>query len=117
MRIVLKVVVGGGLIGIAVGAVVAPKAVAWVFGMPVDEAAALAWVRAAGMRDGVLGAIVVTSPDARALRRALGWASLVGLSDAVLLAATRGPRWQHALHLGGCAAVALLAAAMTSSDE
>ena len=117
MKRVLKVVVGGGLIGIAVGALVAPRAVAWVFGMPVDDVAALAWVRAAGMRDGVLGAIVVTSPDARSLKRTLAWTSLVGLTDAVVLAALRGPRWQHALHLGGGAAVALLAAAIPSADE
>ncbi|HEX3464962.1 MAG TPA: DUF4267 domain-containing protein [Candidatus Elarobacter sp.] len=100
---------GAALIAVGVGAVVDPKASAAMFGVPVDGDA-LVFVRAAGARDAILGAIVVTSGDeGGTLRRVLGLTSLIGLSDGIALAALRGPRWQHALHLGGFAALGLLA--------
>ncbi len=95
---------------IGAGGVVAPKLSAGQFGIPAADPAALAFVRAAGLRDVVLGGIVFASlGDAKALRRVLGWTSLVGLGDAVALAALRGLRPQHVLHVGGFAALALLA--------
>jgi hypothetical protein len=50
--------------------------------------------------------------DRSALRRVLGLASLIGLADGILLGLARGPVPQHVLHLGGCAAVALVAASI-----
>ena len=100
---------GAALITVGGGAVVAPKASAAIFGVPVGGDA-LVFVRAAGARDAILGAIVLTSGDeAGTLRRVLGLTSLIGLSDGFALAALRGPRWQHALHLGGFVALGLLA--------
>jgi hypothetical protein len=42
----------------------------------------------------------------------LGWSSLVGLGDALVVASVRGPRPQHVLHLGGFAMLASLALAL-----
>ena len=95
---------------IGAGGVVAPKLSAAQFGLPAADPAALAFVRAAAVRDIVLGGIVFASlNDAKALRRVLGWSSLIGLGDALAVASVRGLRPQHAVHLGGFAALALLA--------
>ena len=112
----MRALAGGAatlLVVIGAGGAVAPKVSAGQFGIPAADPAALAFVRATGMRDVVLGAIVFASlADAKALRRVLGWTSLVGLADALTLASVRGLRPQHAVHLGGFAALALLALAM-----
>lgn len=101
-----------GLAALGAGALVAPRVSASQFGIPTRDPAALAFVRAAGARDLALGGIVLASlRDPVMLRRVLGWVSLVGLCDAITLAAARGLRPQHAVHLGGFAALALLALA------
>jgi Domain of unknown function (DUF4267) len=118
MRGVVKLLAGGGLIGVGVAALVAPRTMAAVFGMPTDDPIALAYSRAACLRDGIIGGIVLTTPDEpEALKRVVLWASAIGLLDAVLLAVTRGPRRQHALHLGGFLAVALLGLTIARRDE
>jgi hypothetical protein len=95
---------------IGAGAVVAPKLSAGPFGLPTSEPTALAFVRAAGMRDVIIGGIVFASlDDTKMLRRVLGWASIVGLGDAFAVASVRGLRPAHVLHLGGFAALAALA--------
>jgi Domain of unknown function (DUF4267) len=117
-RRTIKVLAAGGLIGVGAAALVAPRTMATVFGMPTDDPTALAYARAACLRDAVIGGIVLTTPDQpEALKRAVMWAAAIGLLDAVLLAATRGPRWQHALHLGGFVAVALLGLTISGRDE
>jgi hypothetical protein len=118
MRNVVKLVAGGGLLGVGVAALVAPRTMAAVFGMPTEDPIALAYSRAACLRDAVVGGMVLTTPDEpRAVRHAVVWASTIGLLDAVLLAATRGPRWQHVLHLGGFAAIAWLGLTVAGGDE
>jgi len=118
MRRTVRLLAAGGLIGVGAAALVAPRTMAAVFGMPTDDPTALAYSRAACLRDAIVGGIVLTTPDEpEALKRVVLWASTIGLADAVLLAATRGPRWQHALHLGGFVAVALLGLTITSRDE
>lgn len=118
MRRAARVVAAGGLIAVGAAALVAPRTMAAVFGMPTGDPIALAYSRAACLRDAVVGGMVLTTPDdPKALRRAVVWASTIGLLDAVLLAATRGPRWQHALHLGGFVAVALLGLTISDRDE
>ncbi len=95
------------------GGIVAPKASAAQFGIPVADPPALAFVRATAVRDVILGGIVFASlSDRRALRRVLAWASVAGLGDALAVASVRGLRPQHAVHLGGFAALALLALSM-----
>ena len=98
---------------IGVGGVVAPKLSAGQFGIPTADPAALAFVRAVAVRDVILGGLVFASlNDPKALRRVLGWASVAGLGDALAVASVRGLRPQHAVHLGGFAALALLALSM-----
>ena len=95
---------------IGAGGVVAPKLSAGQFGIPTGDPAALAFVRAAAMRDVILGGIVFASLDnPKMLRRVLGWSSIVGLGDAFAVASVRGLRPQHVVHLGGFAALAALA--------
>ena len=117
-RKTVKFVAAGGLIGVGAAALVAPRTMATVFGMPTDDPIALAYSRAACLRDGIIGGIVLTTSDEpEALKRVVFWAAAIGLLDAILLAATRGPRWQHALHLGGFVAVALLGLTIPQHDE
>ena len=98
---------------IGAGGVVAPKLSAGQFGLPTTDPAALAFVRAVAVRDVILGGIVFASLDERkTLRRVLGWSSVIGLADALAVASVRGVRPQHVLHLGGFAALALLALSM-----
>jgi len=98
---------------IGVGGVLAPKRSAGQFGIPTADAAALAFVRAVAVRDVILGGIVFASLNhPNALKRALGWSSVAGLGDALAVASVRGLRPQHAVHLGGFAALALLALSM-----
>ena len=104
----------GGLavifVAIGAGAIVAPNLSAGQFGVPTGDPAGLAFVRAAGVRDVILGGIVFAALDDRKmLRRVLGWASVVGLGDAFVVASVRGLRPQHVVHLGGFAALAALA--------
>ncbi len=95
------------------GAVVAPRFSARQYGLPSEDAAALAFVRATGARDALLGGLILASRGDRAgLRRTLAWSSLVGLADAGIVFARRGPQLQHAVHLGGFAALALAALAL-----
>jgi len=98
---------------IGAGGIVAPKLSAGQFGIPTADPAALAFVRAVAVRDVILGGVVFASlNDPQALKRVLGWASVAGLGDALAVASVRGLRPQHAVHLGGFAALALLALAM-----
>jgi hypothetical protein len=109
----MNAALGAGLIAVGLGAVVAPRTSAVIFGVPVADRSTSAYVRATGARDVILGAIVLASlQDPRALRRVLAWTSLVGLTDAIVLAAARGPRVQHVAHLGGFAALAVAALAV-----
>ena len=70
-------------------------------------------MRATGARDALLGGLILASRgDRAALRRTLAWSSLAGLADAGIVFARRGPQPQHAVHLGGFAALALAALAL-----
>jgi peptidoglycan/LPS O-acetylase OafA/YrhL len=117
MQRVLASAVGAGFLLVGVGALVAPRRLAAIFGLPSEDATALAWVRAACARDLLFGGLVLGSlDDRRALRKVLGWGSLVGLGDALLIVTARGIRPQLALHLGGFVAVAALALAMRPDE-
>jgi hypothetical protein len=106
----LTAAVGLGLIGIGIAATLAPGPSAAMFGIPTNDADAFAFVRAAGARDAIAGAIllsVLENPAAR--RRTLGFVALIGLADAIGLATARGLRLAHATHVGGFVAAALIA--------
>jgi Domain of unknown function (DUF4267) len=95
---------------IGAGGVIAPRLSAGQFGLPTDDPTGLAFVRAAALRDVILGGIVFASLDEpKTLRRVLGWSSVVGLGDAVAVASVRGLRPAHVLHVGGFLALVALA--------
>jgi len=99
-----------GLLGIGAGAVVAPRTMAKTFGVPVEDGAALTYLRAACVRDAIVGALLLAVlDDDAARRRALALSSLIGLADAIVIAAGHGIRPSHALHASGFLAVAALA--------
>lgn len=105
-------------IAIGGGAVAAPRFSAGQYGVPARDADALAFVRASGARDVLLGALILASLGERAaLRRTLAWSSLVGLIDAGIVFARRGPRFAHVFHLGGFAALALAALALREPPD
>ncbi len=105
-------------LALGAGAVAAPRFSAGQYGVPSDDPDALAFVRATGARDALLGALIAASlHDRPALRRALAWSSLAGLADAAILLARRGPRPQHAVHLSGFAALALAALALREPNR
>ena len=106
-------VVAAGLAAVGAGAIVAPRPSAWMFGLATDDPTALAFVRAAGARDLILGSIIAASLDQpQTLRRVVGCTALVGLADGIMLALLRGPHRSLVFHLGGFAAVASLALAL-----
>jgi hypothetical protein len=117
MRTIVVRTVAGGLCVVGAGALVMPKTLAAVFGMPTEDATALAYLRATAARDAIIGGILLTTADdPRALRPVLLWSAAIGLVDSVLLAAARGPRPSHALHLGGFVGVALLALTLLGDE-
>lgn len=105
----------GSLIGIAVGSLVAPRALAQTYGLPAQDRNGLAYVRAMGIRDGALGAIglAFTLRDNRAaLRTTLGLSTLVACGDFALVLAARGrSAWPSlALHASGVVGLIALVA-------
>ena len=98
---------------VGASAIVAPRWASRRFGIPADDAAALAFVRACGARDVVVGcalAAVRERPDA--VRRFLAAIAPLALADALIGLGLRGPRPEQLLHLGGFAALLVAAAAI-----
>ena len=96
-----------GLLGLGVGALVAPEWSSQTYGAPTD---AVTWVRAAGVRDIVLGlATLVLMPHPAALRVFLPVATLLPLGDVVLVLASDAPITATAPHASGVVAMAVLA--------
>ncbi len=107
-------------IAIGSGALAAPRFSARQYGLPLadEDADARAFVRATGARDVLLGGLILASLGERAaLRRTLAWSSLVGLIDAGIVLARRGPRFAHVFHLGGFGALALAALALRAPPD
>ena len=99
-----------GLLGIGVVATLAPRTTAVIFGIAASDASARAYVRATGARDAIVGAILLAVRDDDMLRpRVLALTSLIGLVDAIGLAAARGLQPSHAAHTAGFIAAALIA--------
>ena len=93
-------------LGIGAGAAVAPAALSENYGVPVEDAAGCAYVRALGARDAVLGLLVATFAlrgERRALTTAVGLATFVGASDLAIVAGLRGAaaRTNLAIHAAG----------------
>jgi hypothetical protein len=94
-----------------------PEASAAMYGLPAEDATALAFVRAMGARDLALGgSLIANRDDARALAGIFFWSTLVALTDAALVAGLRGLRPQLALHLAGAVALAVAGNVVRDAD-
>lgn len=97
-----------GLLGLGVGALIAPGWSSQTYGVLATEAT---WVRATGMRDLVLGLALLalrSAPDAQ--RRLLPIILLLPVADAILVLHAGQSLTSAAPHIGGMVAVGLLIA-------
>jgi hypothetical protein len=98
--------VSAAFLGLGAGSVADPRALARNYGIPVDDAASIAYVRATGMRDALLGLLIfefLRRGDRRALATTIGFSSFAGASDFTLVATSRGAAAPLSLgiHAGG----------------
>lgn len=113
LTIAVTAFVALGLVGVGAGALLAPGASSRQYGIALDDARALAFIRAMGVRDAVMGALLLLLAAA-GQRELLAWgllasAAVAGVDFALVSAAGAQPR-ARALHaLGG---IALLTAAL-----
>ena len=98
--------VAASFLGLGAGAAFAPQALSENYGLPVTNATALAYVRALGARDAVLGALVLwflATRDRDALAATVALSALAGASDFAIVLGARGPAAAKnlAIHGGG----------------
>jgi hypothetical protein len=99
-------------LALGAGSLVAPQALAENYGLPIDDATGTAYVRALGMRDAVLGLVLLTflvRGDRRALATSVALSSLVGASDFAIVATRRGGQAPLSLAIHGTGTLGLLA--------
>ncbi len=105
---------------IGVGSFANPTGLAASYGLPVETDTGIAYARALGARDLILGAIVAVLAAARVPRSLLGnlinVIALVGLADFVLVASTRESRKSALLLHGGGTLGLVIAAAIVKAD-
>jgi hypothetical protein len=103
---------GFAFFALGIGALVAPGLSSAQYGLPATDRIALAFVRAVGARDLVLGIIVLlllATRNRSALELVLGVSTLAAAGDALAVAGGRrdaGPD-QFGVHIGGAAALLL----------
>lgn len=101
---------GSAFVALGAGGVLAPRFSSRCFGVPVDDASALAYVRATAARDLIFGVLILAAQDDEdALGRLFFWTSFAGVADALAVARARGIRPVHVVHLGGAFALWLAA--------
>lgn len=101
------------LIVVGVGAIIAPRQSAAVYGTPLGQDDKVVFVRAAGIRDAIIGGLLFNLSD-KARRRdfsmACTWLALIALADALSVFSERGfaAKRNLVLHLSGAAGLFLL---------
>ncbi|HET9030982.1 MAG TPA: DUF4267 domain-containing protein [Candidatus Aquilonibacter sp.] len=97
-----------GLVAVGVLALISPRRLSRSYGVEVHDAASFAWVRATGVRDLILGAILgaATFADDTLIVLVICCAGLaLSLADFLLaLTFARRLRSEHGAHLGGAVA-------------
>jgi hypothetical protein len=99
-------------LGLGAGSLADPRKLARNYGIPVDDAGSIAYVRATGMRDALLGALIfafLRRDDRPALATTVGFSSFAGASDFALVATTRGTAAPLSLGIHGGGTLGLLA--------
>jgi hypothetical protein len=94
-----------GLLGLGVGALIAPEWSSQTYGVPAAEPT---WVRATGMRDLILGLVLLAVRDRAARGRLLPLLLLLPLADVALVLHAGQPLTAAAPHLGGVVGIAVL---------
>jgi hypothetical protein len=103
---------GFAFFALGIGALIAPGISSAQYGLPTTDRAALAFVRAVGARDLVLGIIVLlllATRNRSALELVLGVSAIAAAGDALAVSGGRsdaGPE-QLGVHAGGAAALLL----------
>jgi hypothetical protein len=95
-----------GLIGLGVGALLAPGWSSQTYGVPAVEST---WVRATGMRDLILGLVLLalrSAPDVQ--RRLLPIILLLPVADVVLVLLAGHSLFSAAPHIAGAVGIAVL---------
>lgn len=118
----LTLVVALGVAGIGVGALAAPRRSAAQYGLPVTDEITLAYVRALGSRDLVLGLLFASLLAGHAPRRflatAAGLSALSAATDFALVASTANAnRKALPLHAAGIISLLTLAALLALGPE
>lgn len=112
---ILADVAGGGLIAVGALGVALPSPLAHSFGVPLTDKSAAVFVRATGVRDAALGAVVL----AASLRGAGGVLLVAAIACLVIsiadflnafFASDRVLHRQHVVHVGGAALFAAIVA-------
>ena len=99
-------IMGSGLIGLGAMCCIAPATAAELYGLPVQLAEAVAWVRVTGLRDAGLGVatFALLAYQRPALRYFVPAILLIPLGDAVITWGAPGA----ATHLAGTVAIGIL---------
>ena len=98
-----------GMIAIGVAGTIAPQECASGYGIDADDANALAYVRAAAVRDAAIGLILLRAAKRggkKDLRTALACAALVPLADMTIVALRTGDPRRLSMHAAGLAGIA-----------
>ena len=95
-----------GLLGLGIGALALPEWSAQTYGVPAEQST---WVQATGMRDLVLGLVLLALlPSPAALRRVLPLVIVLPLGDVALVLLAGQPLAATAPHVAGVLAIAVL---------
>lgn len=118
--VLLGVAGGVGLLGVGVAALVSPRLLARLYGLPVAEPNGLGFVRACGLRDLALGGVLlafVASQDRRGMLVVAVACLLLSAADFLVVwtASGRRLRPEHASHLAGFVACAALIALLLAA--
>jgi hypothetical protein len=108
------------LIGIGLAAGLAPRALAWGFGMPADGPAARFYVRATGSRDLILGLILIVQivhGSTRVLAPSLALGAFIAAADLAQVLGTAGTRRSAGVIHGASVVLLLVAAACVATHR
>jgi hypothetical protein len=110
---ILAYLAATAFISIGLGALAAPATSSKQYGLPSEDATTLAYVRALGVRDLVLGLLLLAFALMRQQQAAAivaEFGAFVGLSDFLIVAVSRGKAAQRNLFIHGFGTIGLLAA-------
>ena len=98
-------------LGLGAGSLAAPHALAENYGLPVEDETGIAYVRAVGMRDAVLGLVLLAflvRREREPLAIVVGLSALVGASDFTIVGTRRGAAAPRSLAIHGTGTIGLI---------